>query len=187
MPLDRKRRIFRSSSLAPARRRLDVHPTLLLGATGALLVGGLILLSDPGALFGRVPAPAGTISAVPQQVAVVDGGTLRLGEVVLRLRGVAAPVRGELCHGHGGQRFDCGGAAAEALAALVRDRPVSCHLAGRDATGVIEGACEAGGVDLNRALVGEGYARAEGRDAALRSAEGDARAAGRGLWAFGAL
>lgn len=187
MPLDRKRRIFRASSLVPARRRLDVHPTLLLGATGALLVGGLILFSDPGALFGRVPAPAGTISALPQQVAVVDGGTLRLGDVVLRLRGVAAPARGEVCHDHGGQRFDCGGAAAEALAALVRDRPVSCHLAGRDATGVVQGACEAGGAELNQALVAAGFARADGGDAALRAAEGDARAARRGLWAFDAL
>jgi endonuclease YncB( thermonuclease family) len=183
VPLDRKRRIFRPSSLAPARRRLDLHPTLLLGATGALLVGAVILMSDPASLFGRVPAPAGTLSAGPRQVAVVDGSTLRLGETVLRLRGVLAPTRGRLCHDGEGRSYDCGAAAAEALAALVRDRPVACHLAGRDASGVVEAACEAEGTDLNRALIAAGWARASGESPSLRAAEGDARAARRGLWA----
>ena len=53
--------------------------------------------------------------------------------------------------------------------------------------GSSQGACEAGGAELNQALVAAGFARADGGDAALRAAEGDARAARRGLWAFDAL
>lgn len=187
MPIDRKRRIFRPGPLAPPRRTLPVRPTLVLGVAAVLLVAGVALLSRPATLFGRVPVAAGTVQAGPEAVAVVDGGTLRLDSRVLRLRGVAAPVRGRPCHGADGRPFDCGGAAAEQLAGLVRDRAVTCRLVGHDAAGRAEAICTAGGTELNRAIVAAGFARAAPGEPALDAAEAEARAARRGLWAGAAF
>lgn len=187
MPIDRKRRIFRSGPLAPPRRRLPVPPTLVLGVGAVLLVAGIALLSRPATLFGRVPAGAGTIQAEPDAVAVVDGGTLRLDQRVVRLHGVAAPVRGRPCRSADGQAFDCGGAAAEQLANLVRDRAVICRLVGHDAAGRAQAICAAAGTELNRAIIAAGFARAAPGEPALSAAEAEARAARRGLWADAAF
>ncbi len=186
MPIDRRRRIFRSGTLAPARHTSSLRPTLLVGVIGAGLVAGMVLLSGPRALFGRVPADDGGVRAEAQQVAVVDGATLRLADYVVRLRGVTAPARGQPCRRTDGQGFDCAAAAAEALAGLVRDRTVACRLRGRDEAGFPQAVCEAGGAELNRAVVATGWARADGDIPELQEAESTARAAGRGLWGMGA-
>jgi endonuclease YncB( thermonuclease family) len=156
--------------------------TVVIGLIGALLGAAAVLLAVPGTLFGRAPAVSGTITADAEQVAVIDGDTLRLRETVIRLRGIDAPPRGRVCRQPGGANFDCGVAAAEALAGMVRARPVACRLSGRDANGLPEGSCESAGADLNRALVAGGWARA-GNDAPLLAGdESEARGQRRGLW-----
>ncbi len=146
----------------------------LLGAAALTIAG---LSTD---LFGRTP-PAATrsLAAQPAQVAVIDGGTLRIDRQVVRLLGVEPPARGESC----GSAADCGSAAANALAGLVREKPVSCALRGQDRMGRPLGACEAAGTDLNRAVVAAGWAHATGGRPDLRDAESSARAERRGLWA----
>ena len=76
--------------------------------------------------------------------------------------------------------LDCGSAAANALAALVRGRAVDCTIHGHDGQGRPVGDCAAAGKPLSVALVQDGWARAEA--AALREPEATARAAGRGVW-----
>lgn len=182
MPIDRKRRIFRAGPLAPPRRALGLRPTLAAGVAVVLVVGGIALFSRPSTLFGRVPASAGTLHAEPAAVAVVDGETLRLDAHVVRLRGVAAPARGRICHDNDGHVFDCGAAAAAGLARLVRNRAVECRLEGRDPAGLLQATCAAGGAELNRAVIAAGWARAVGEMPGLGDAESEARAARRGLW-----
>lgn len=156
--------------------------TVAIGLIGALVGVMAVLTAVPGTLFGRAPAVAGTITADAQQVAVIDGDTLRLRETVIRLRGIDAPPRGRVCHQPRGADFDCGVAAAEALAGMVRARQVACRLSGRDANGFPEGSCESGGADLNRALVTGGWARAGGDTPLLAGDESEARSQRRGLW-----
>jgi endonuclease YncB( thermonuclease family) len=110
---------------------------------------------------------------------VIDGGTLRIDRQVVRLLGVDPPPRGESCGG----AADCGSAAANALAVLVREKPVSCALHGQDRMGRPLGACDAAGTDLNRAQVAAGWARAGTARPDLRQAESSARAERIGLWA----
>jgi len=125
----RSRRIFRSGSLALGRGgREAMRVTVAIGLIGALVGVMAVLMAVPGTLFGRAPAVAGTITADAQQVAVIDGDTLRLRETVIRLRGIDAPPRGRVCHQPRGADFDCGVAAAEALAGMVRARQVACRL-----------------------------------------------------------
>lgn len=187
MALDRPRRIFSASSRSQIRGGFDVGGGVVLaGLIGTVFGAIVVLFMMPADLFGRVPPLAGTISVVPEQVAVVDGETLRLQDTVIRLQGVAAPPRGLSCRSSDGSVSDCGAASAAALASLVRGRRVDCRLNGRDPAGLAQGICEAAGTDLNRALITAGWARA--LDASgMADAESDARAARRGLWRNGAM
>jgi endonuclease YncB( thermonuclease family) len=158
-----------------------------VGVIAAGAIGGGAWLAAKGGLpvfAGGTPAPAAHVAAEPAQIAVLDGDTLRVRDTVVRLAGVAAPPRGESCRGPDGAGFDCGAAATNALAEIVRARAVDCRLAGQDPMGHNLGVCEASGTQINRALVAAGYARAAG-DTGLSGDEDQARAHRRGLWAGG--
>ncbi len=130
----------------------------------------------------REPTPSLTeedTSAMPDQVAVIDGGTLKLRDRVVLLQGVDPPLRGTDC----GSGKDCGAAAANALAALVREATVACRVTGTDALGRGYAICRAGGTELNRPIVAAGWARASHERPDLRQAEDAARAAHLGVWA----
>ena len=119
---------------------------------------------------------ARVISAAAGGVAVIDGDTLQLDGVVVRLSDVRAPERGQAC----AAGPDCGGQATAVLASLVRDRRVECRVSGHDRLGRPAARCDAGGQDVNAALVSVGWARAE--NAAFGAAELDARTHRRGIW-----
>ena len=183
MALRRPRRIFRSGSNA-SRARGGLSTPMVAGLLGAVGCAMVMVVSLPSALFGRVPVLSGTLNADAPDVAVVDGGTLRLRDTVVRLDGIDAPARGQTCQGSGGG-YDCGAAAAQALATMVRGHSVICHLAGRDGAGFAEARCEAAGAQLNRALIAGGFARARATAADLADAQDSARSQKRGLWQAG--
>jgi len=185
LPLHRPRRIFRSGSFSSGSAGWRVRPTVIAGLVGAIIGSAVMLFSSPAALFGRVPRLSGQLDADAPLVAVVDGQTLRLRESVIRLHGVVAPMRGQECRGADGTRFDCGAAASEALAALVRGHAVACLLDGRDDGGFPQGHCEAGGVSLNAAVVAAGWARADANAPDLATRETAARAQHLGIWRGG--
>ena len=187
MSLRQPRRIFRASSNTGrgSGRRLPtaLWAGILAGAFGLLI----ILLGAPAELLGRVPPLTGSVVAPPPRVAVVDGETLVLHDTVIRLDGITAPARGQACHGAEGNPTDCGVQSAAALADLLRGRDVTCQFTGRDREGFPRAICSAGGVELNRALVVAGWARARADMPGLAMEETAARAAGRGLWRAGAF
>lgn len=180
MSLNRRRRIFRPN-ISPVPRRGGGIPSIgvLLAAVGGtttlvLVVWLFVRPTDAPALAplnSQIGAPAGDL-------AVVDGDTLRLGRQVVRLDGIAAPARGTDCGA-----VDCGAAAANALSAMVRGHSVDCRIKGHDRMGRPLGTCQASGVELNEALVHDGWAHAVA--ASLRGTEDDARKAGRGIWRSG--
>ena len=178
IPVLPRRRLFRASS-APRH-----WPGIL--AAGLLATGGAlaVAVSLPTDLFGSAPSE-GSVSAAPAEVQVVDGETLRLGERVIRLRGLEAPARGERCADAAGRAFDCGAASADRLSRLVADRPLSCRLHGRDSFRRAVGTCEAGGAELSAALVSGGWALAS--SGTLSAAEDAARTSRLGLWSGGAV
>jgi endonuclease YncB( thermonuclease family) len=187
--LHRRRRIF-SGGLASRTSGGEVPRGLLATLAGAAILGVGALLLQPADLFGRAPAMTGTMEVPAAQVAVVDGQTLRLGEAVVRLQGVSAPARGTSCLRADNSRFDCGAAASDALAGLLRGQAVACRLYGRDGAGFLQGLCTAAGRDLNRGMVSSGWARARSEAPGFAAAsfseeEGQARAAHRGLWQGG--
>ena len=153
--------------------------TLLFWIAAATGTATLVTVGLSSDLFGRATPGPTRMQADSNQVAVVGGDTLRLAGRVVRLAGVEAPSRGDTCSGGS----DCGGAATSALADLVRDRGVQCQLSGHDQLGRPFGECEANGVDLSRAIVASGWARARQDRPALADLELRARQEGAGLWA----
>lgn len=177
----RIRRIFRPSPAA--RLRLP-----LAAVTGIGLFGLLLSAAVPRDLF--IPSHAlPLISASAGEIRVLDGETLRLGVQVLRLHALQVPERGRAtCRDMAGRSTDCGAAAAEALAALVAGRDVTCRIRGEDRHGRALGTCEAAGVEVNASLVAAGWALADaGAAPALAAIEAAAREGARGLWAASAL
>lgn len=152
---------------------------MLAGMLAVLGTGGLVMVGLSSDLLGHASPGAERLSADPGKVAVIDGETLRIEGRVVRLGGVDAPTRGDLCRGGA----DCGGAATTALAGLVRDRRVECRLTGRDRLGRPFATCDAGGTDLSRAIVASGWARAQSGAPDLADLELRARRQGAGLWA----
>lgn len=179
MSINHPRRIFRSS--------LPVSGVALIVLVGSLVAVGIVVTARSRQTNGNATAQQGAgsdrLEARPAEVAVVDGGTLRLGNRVVRLLGVDPPIRDTTCKAGDGSDTDCGAASTNALAALVWEVPVVCVTRGQDGLGRPYGVCEAGGKDLNRAQVAAGWARADDALPVLKREEAEARAGNRGLWA----
>jgi endonuclease YncB( thermonuclease family) len=153
-----------------------VERTVTVALLAAVLGGSLVMLGLSGSLFGQMTSEARVISAAPGQVAVIDGDTLRLAGTVVRLSDVLAPRRGQAC----AAGPDCGVQATSALAELVRDQRVECRVSGHDEMGRPAARCDAGGQDVNAALVSVGWARAA--TPTFRAAETAARTRHLGIW-----
>jgi endonuclease YncB( thermonuclease family) len=171
--LNHPRRIFRSSL-----PRLEGRVVAAVIGAGLVAVAGVSLAMLPGREAQR-PSAGEHLTADPEQVAVIDGGTLRLAGRVVRLRGVGPPSHNTSCAG-----ADCGAAAANALAAMVHEASVDCRTIGADELGRPFAVCRARGMELNLAIIAAGWARADGSEPDLGRAEAAARAEQRGLWAY---
>ncbi len=136
------------------------------------LVGLAGLIAQPATL-----APSGLAR-------VIDGDTLELAGERVRLLGLDAPERGQLCR-RDGREWPCGEAARAALADFVQPRALVCEGSERDRWGRLLAQCRAGSEDGGAWLVSEGWAVSYGRGGrgAYRALEAQARLAGVGIWA----
>lgn len=103
---------------------------------------------------------------------VIDGDTIEIGAVPVRLKGIAAPERDE----------PGGAEATEAMRRLIGGREVRCELTGERTHRRAVGYCTAGGTDLNGAMVRGGWAlscpRYSARYVGLEPRSGAAQRAG---------
>jgi endonuclease YncB( thermonuclease family) len=180
--LKHRRRIFKSSprKVSLRLRRSLPPPGVWLAAAGgaATLATAIWLFVRPSDAPALVPTDS-HVSAAADRLAVLDGDTLRVGDHVVRLAGITAPPRGSACRS-GAKTVDCGVAAANALAALVRGRGVDCTIKSHDGRGRPVADCTTATFALSAALVREGWARAA--TPALQQHEDAARVAERGIW-----
>ena len=119
---------------------------------------------------------------VSGRASVIDGDTIEVGGERIRLHGIDAPEREQLCRA-GGKNLRCGRQVSRALADRVDGRLVVCEEQDRDRYGRIVALCRADGQDLGAWLVSQGWALAYRRySTAYVSEEASAKAARRGLW-----
>ena len=131
---------------------------------------------------------AGAAAAAPEKVSgipsITDGDSIRIGKLRIRIHGIDAPERRQLCRSAQGEVRHCGQAATQALAALVGRRPVRCLKRDVDRYGRLVAQCFAGGTDLGEEQVRQGWAVAYRRySRAYVAEEIQARRARRGIWA----
>ncbi|WP_241229876.1 thermonuclease family protein [Tsuneonella rigui] len=100
-------------------------------------------------------APAFAQLAGPAEVA--DGDTLSVAGLRVRLHGIDAPEYRQTCE-RDGASWACGEESARQLRALVEGGSVRCRTRGSDNYGRMLGVCEANGIELNRAMVANGWA-----------------------------
>ena len=109
---------------------------------------------------------------------IIDGDSLVVNGVEIRLRGVDAPEGRQMCQ-RDGRDWACGQEAAKRLAAKIGGRTVHCAGSEYDKHDRLLGVCRIGEDELNEWLVAEGWAVALG---SYQAAEAKARSEGRGIW-----
>ncbi len=125
---------------------------------GLLVVVAWLL---PALVLAPAPVLAGEQAAVVGRAEVVDGDSLLVGTVKVRLFGIDAPEVGQYCKGSDGSRWPCGQHATVALDRLAGGRAVRCEVKDTDSWGRKVCVCKLGdGRDLSTAMVTAGWALA---------------------------
>lgn len=129
--------------------------------------------------LSAAPLHAGTITGF---ASVIDGDSLSISGIVVRLAGIDAPEYPQTCT-LDGKPWDCGKSAAGHLRALVGEQIVICRSTGIDQYSRTLAVCDAGGKDLNMSMVESGWAIAFRQETdAYVPAEERAKASKLGIW-----
>lgn len=146
----------------------------------------LLIIAGVCLLFSSFSAQAETVSG---RATLVDGDTLRIGDVRVRLIDIDAPETGQRCRNARNRDYKCGVKANDALRGLIGTRSVTCRGEFRDDYGRLLAICFAGDVELNRAMVKRGWAVRYGNPGDKQSRylneELEAAKERRGIWQRG--
>ncbi|WP_445679022.1 thermonuclease family protein [Radicibacter daui] len=165
--------------LPGARPTKQSHPlrTAALVLAGLAVVAAAALTAGVGGRDAASPAAAPAAAALP--VTVLDGDTIALNGVPLRLAGIDAPELGQTCR-VGGQMRECGLESAYALRKLVAVSGGGLECQPATAGSVL---CYAGGRDLGLMQVAAGHAVVTASaDPSYADGEDKARTARLGIW-----
>lgn len=123
--------------------------------------------------------------AITGHARVIDGDSLEVGGVSIRLFGIDAPERDQDCRDASRKTYACGRASLRALAAVIAGRDITCSPVDVDQYKRDVAVCTVAGVDLGDAMVRGGHALDYTRHSRGRyaDAEREARDARRGVWA----
>jgi endonuclease YncB( thermonuclease family) len=115
---------------------------------------------------------------------VVDGDTITIADVKIRLDGIDAPETDQVCLDRQAARWTCGIEARNELSQHIADRAVHCTPTGVDVYRRVLADCRLNDEDLNAWMVRQGWALAFVRySKAYVLDEASARNAQRGMWA----
>ncbi len=123
----------------------------------AFALTAVISVLWPAALGAAEPVPPpGT--RVTGAARVVDGDTIVIDNLRIRLEGIDAPESGQTCQRKWVGAWACGTVATTALARMLDGRAVTCESRGPDKYNRMLGICFADGHDVNARMVREGHA-----------------------------
>jgi endonuclease YncB( thermonuclease family) len=129
------------------------------------------------------PPPAKVVTRRLMPVAMETTAEFSIGEIRVRLPGVAIVSADEICRDRAGVAWPCGRRALAGVRAVVRGRAVDCPLPEKVRRGSFVVDCTLAGADLGERLIASGWARALDREGRLGEAERAAEAKGLGLHA----
>jgi endonuclease YncB( thermonuclease family) len=131
-----------------------------------------------------LPAPAAAAADITGVPKIREGDSIQIGTTRIRLGGIDAPSVDQLCLNNSGERWSCGVASRDELMKHVGDKSWTCHpRQAADRRGRVIARCEVDGEDIQKWLVGNGWALAFVRIS--RDYEADekaAREAKAGMW-----
>ncbi|MEO1281433.1 MAG: thermonuclease family protein [Pseudomonadota bacterium] len=132
-------------------------------------------------------ATAGALSSGGTRIfgkaAVIDGDTLDVAGIRVRLEGIDAPELSQVCPSAVGGKWRCGKAAKKQLKTIISNKAIHCKRLKNDKYGRAIALCRAGGTDINAKMVASGHAWAFVKYSKSYSAlEAQARSAGVGVW-----
>jgi len=102
--------------------------------------------------------PTGEVQTLSGWPEIVDGDSIKIKGVRVRLVGIDAPEMGQYCLDDAKKRHPCGIFAKKHLEKLIQNRPVTCRWQELDRYDRILGLCQAGDDNLNRLMVENGWA-----------------------------
>ena len=136
---------------------------------------------SPGS--SRPATATGSELKLTGSASVIDGDTIELQRVRIRLFGVDAPESSQVCQDAGGRNYRCGQQSALALADRIGTATVSCIKKDTDRYERMVAVCQVGSTDLGAWLVAHGHAVAFRRyTTAYVADEEKAKTARRGVW-----
>ena len=167
-----------------------IDTTLKTYATRQLAAVLLALgLASSLTLIGRSdaqPRPNTATSLLPSitgRATVIDGDTIDVAGLRIRLEGIDAPESSQTCLTAAGQVWPCGSVATRELGRLMAGRDVSCENRGLDKYGRTLGICSVGSLDINAEMVRQGWAWAFVKySQAYVAVEEQARGNRAGIW-----
>lgn len=131
-------------------------------------------------LFGLSPLKSQDLSGT---ATALDGDTIKLGEVRIRLHGIDAPEKKQTCSDAAGAEYGCGEAATQRLAKILKSAMVECITKDIDRYDRVVAECYSDGMNINALLVGEGLAVAYTKYSSdYIEIEVEAKEARLGLW-----
>ena len=129
-----------------------------------------------------ISAPAAADMSGPARV--IDGDTIVIGRVTVRLFGIDAPEIGQSCVDGRGRPYDAGDFAKNWLVLFLAGTQMSCARIDTDRYGRVVAACRIEETDIGETMVRAGMAFAYRRYSdRYVPAEDAARSAAAGLWA----
>jgi endonuclease YncB( thermonuclease family) len=140
------------------------------------LLGAII-----GMLLMIAPAMADQLAG---QASVIDGDTLEIHGIRIRLWGIDAPESTQLCRSEDSNQYRCGAQAANDLDIFIARRTVSCIPINSDQYGRTVAICSVDGADLGEWLVRSGLALdwPQYSKAKYNAVQREAEHEGRGIW-----
>jgi endonuclease YncB( thermonuclease family) len=148
---------------ARVARHVRVFPLVALALAG-IAAAGWFAKREPAQIVGTAR--------------IIDGDSLVVAGVEIRLYGIDAPEYHQYCFRRG-RPWRCGIDATRVLRTLIANRPVACRAREEDRYGRTVASCSVAASDLGAAMVAGGHAVAYG---AYELEERAARNAGRGIW-----
>ena len=135
-------------------------------------------------LVAVFPEMAAAQEAIVGRASVIDGDTIEIRGIRIRLFGVDAPESDQTCHDEDDKIYRCGQQAAITLSDYIGAKTVSCAPQGIDRYGRTLAACSVVGIDIADWLVRGGWAfdwlqYSKGK---YTIAQKEAERAGDGMW-----